>query len=504
MLDGFSSIITGIGGFLSDPIMIVYLACGVLGGMIFGAIPGLTATLGVSLMLPFTFHMSAAQGMATLIGIYVGGISGGLVSAILLNVPGTSASMVTCFDGSPLARKGEPAKALALGITSSLLGGLFSGFVMIMLSKKLADFALLFNSWDYFAMGIVGLSVVVALCSKDIIKGLLGACIGVFLTLVGVDPIDGTIRFTGGFWQLEAGLSELPVIMGIFVIPEVFSQINKINQNVTQVEINKKARIWPTWEMFKGQGRNLLISAMIGTGIGIIPGVGQSTASLLAYNQARSTSKHPERFGTGEPAGIVASETANNAVCGGALIPMLVMGIPGDMVTALLLGGLTMHGLIAGPLLFSRQPLLIGNIYVSYMLACIIMFVLFMVLMRFFIKVLSVPMNFLLPMIILMCIVGTMTNNNRIFDSIVFFSVGLLATVLVNCGITLQSVVLGFVLGKMLETNFRKAIIMNKGSLVSIFHQPIAACLLLLALVMIVGPLLKARLQKNKEVKVNE
>ena len=499
MLEGLNSIVSGIGGYISDPVMFVYLVCGVLGGMIFGAIPGLTATLGVSLMLPFTFHMTAAQGMATLIGIYVGGISGGLVSAVLLNVPGTSASMVTCFDGSPLARQGKPALALSLGVTSSLFGGIFSGLVMILLSKKLADFALLFNAWDYFAMGIVGLSVVVALCSKDIIKGLLGAAIGVSLTLIGVDPIDGTIRFTAGYWQLESGLSELPVIMGIFVVPEVISQINKINLNVTQVEVDKKTRFFPSLSMFKGNVKNLIISALIGTGIGIIPGVGQSTASLLAYNQARSTSKHPETFGTGEPAGIIASETANNAVCGGALIPMLVMGIPGDMVTALLLGRLTMHGLIAGPLLFSRQPILIGNIYVSYIIACIVMFVLFMILMRFFIKVLSVPMNFLLPMIILMCMVGTMTNNNRIFDSVVFLVVGLLATVLVNCGITLQSVVLGFVLGEMLETNFRKAIIMNKGSLLSIFQQPIAASLLILAALMIVFPVIKQRIAAKKD-----
>ena len=240
------------------------------------------------------------------------------------------------------------------------------------------------------------------------------------------------------------------------------------------------------------------ISSVIGTIIGIIPGVGQSTASLIAYNQARSMSKNPDTFGKGEPDGLIASETANNAVCGGAMIPMLVMGIPGDMVTALLLGGLTIHGLSAGPLLFTKQPELIGNIYVAYMLSCIIMFILFLVLMRLFIKVLAVPMHFLLPLIMLMCVLGTMTNNNRIFDSWVFLGVGLLAAVLTNCGISLPSVVLGYVLGKMIEKNFRTAIIANKGNLLSIFSQPIACGLLVVAALMVILPLITKRYRKNR------
>lgn len=497
-MEALNSLLLGLSGFMEDPAMLIYMIAGVLGGMIFGAIPGLTAALGVSLMLPFTFHMTPIQGMSTLIGIYVGGISGGLVSAILLNVPGTSASMVTCFDGSPMARQGKPALALSYGITSSLIGGLFSGIILILLSKKLADVALIFNNWDYFAMGIVGLSVVVALCSEDILKGLIGAVIGMALTMVGVDSVDGTARFTFGLWQLHSGLSDLPVVMGIFVVPEVFSQIRKIGQVAKQIPMEKSFSVLPKWSMFKGRIKTLGISSVIGTIIGIIPGVGQSTASLIAYNQARSMSKNPENFGKGEPDGIIASETANNAVCGGAMIPMLVMGIPGDMVTALLLGGLTIHGLSAGPLLFAKQPELIGNIYVAYMLSCIIMFILFLVLMRLFIKVLAVPMHFLLPLIMLMCVLGTMTNNNRIFDSWVFLGVGLLAAVLTNCGISLPSVVLGYVLGKMIEKNFRTAIIANKGNLLSIFSQPIACGLLVVAALMVILPLITKRYRKNR------
>lgn len=497
-MEALNSLLLGLSGFMEDPAMLIYMIAGVLGGMIFGAIPGLTAALGVSLMLPFTFHMTPIQGMSTLIGIYVGGISGGLVSAILLNVPGTSASMVTCFDGSPMARQGKPALALSYGITSSLIGGLFSGIILILLSKKLADVALIFNNWDYFAMGIVGLSVVVALCSEDILKGLIGAVIGMALTMVGVDSIDGTARFTFGLWQLHSGLSDLPVVMGIFVVPEVFSQIRKIGQVANQIPMEKSFSVLPKWSMFKGRIKTLGISSVIGTIIGIIPGVGQSTASLIAYNQARSMSKNPENFGKGEPDGLIASEAANNAVCGGAMIPMLVMGIPGDMVTALLLGGLTIHGLSAGPLLFAKQPELIGNIYVAYMLSCIIMFILFLVLMRLFIKVLAVPMHFLLPLIMLMCVLGTMTNNNRIFDSWVFLGVGLLAAVLTNCGISLPSVVLGYVLGKMIEKNFRTAIIANKGNLLSIFSQPIACGLLVVAALLVILPLITKRYRKNR------
>jgi len=313
------------------------------------------------------------------------------------------------------------------------------------------------------------------------------------LTTVGVDKLDGIARFTFGFYQLDNGLTELATIMGIFVIPEVFSQIQKIGQKTDKIEVDKKASVKPTFSMFKGCGKLLAISSVIGTVIGIIPGVGQSTASLIAYNQARSMSKHPEEFGHGSREGIIASETANNAVCGGALIPMLVMGIPGDMVTSLLLGGLTIHGLSAGPLLFSKQPELIGNIYVSYMVGCVIMFVLFLLLMRFFIRVIDIPMNFLLPLIMLMCVIGTMTSNNRVFDSWVFLAIGVLAAVLLNCGISLPSVVLGYVLGSMVESNFRKGVIANRGSVLSMFHHPIAVVLLIIAALLVVLPLIKSR-----------
>ncbi len=499
-METLTSLQLGFLAIVTNPHTILALLAGVFGGMIFGAIPGLTAALGVTLMLPFTYSMSPNQGITTLIAIYVGGISGGLTSACLLNIPGTAASIVTCYDGSPMVRKGEPGKALSYGITSSLIGGLFSGLALVMIAPQLAKAALICGSWEYFAMGILGMSIVVALCSDDLVKGFIGAIIGMLLAMVGIDPLSNVERFTFGFWQLGAGLDMLAALMGLFALTEILTQAKNIKNSIERVKYDKsKMSVIPTREMFSGMWKALSVSSIIGTIIGILPGVGQTTASMLSYNQVRSMSKTPEEFGKGAPEGIIASEAANNAVCGGALIPMMTLGIPGDMVTAILLGGLVIHGLAPGPQLFEFNPDFVGSIYVSYLLSCIVMFVMYMILMKFFIKVLSVPLNYLFPLILLMCVIGTITTHNRIFDSWVFLVVGVIGYILLNSGIALSPIVLGYVLGNIIELNFRTSIISYKGDVFSLFQRPIALALLALSVVMVVWPIMKKKRAAGKQ-----
>lgn len=501
-MEGFALLRYGFVELFSSPETFIYLIVGVLGGMIFGAIPGLTGALGVSLMLPFTFSMQPSQGLATLIAIYVGGISGGLVSSILINIPGTPASMVTTFDGAPMAKKGKPNLALSYGITSSLIGGLFSGIVLVFIAPKLATVALSFGPWEYFALGLLGLSVVVSLTSKDPVKGFMGCIIGMILSMIGYDALTSSERLTFGFWQLGAGLDDLAAIMGLFALPEILSKINRLGEKGEQIEV-EKASVFPTFKMFKGMGKVLSLSSIIGTIIGIMPGVGSATASLIAYNQARNISKTPEKFGTGHAEGIVASEAANNAVCGGAIIPMLTLGVPGDLVTAIMLGGMIVHGLVPGPQLFQQNQDVIGTIYVAYILACIIMFVLFIFMMRMFIKVVTIPTTYLIPMILLMCMIGTITANNRVFDAWVFYVIGIIGYLLINSGISLAPITLGFVLGGIVETNFRRAVIAFDGNILSLFTKPIAACLMILAILFMVVPIIKNWRQSRKMSKEN-
>lgn len=486
----------GLSGLWSDPVIALYIMAGVFVGMVFGAIPGLSAALAVTLGLPFTFAMTAEQGLCTLMGLYVGGISGGLISATLLNIPGTPASLVTCFDAAPMARSGRPGDALALGVFSSVVGGLFSALVLIVIAPPLSKVTLWFGPWEYFAMGIMGLSVVISLCSRDIIKGCMAAVFGILLSSVGLDEVSGASRFTFGYWQLSAGLNNLATLMGLFAFAEVMTQLRNLGVKSTQIPV-EKISLFPKYELICGHNKDFLVASIIGTFIGILPGVGSGSASLIAYNQIRQISKEPEKFGTGIASGIIASESANNAVTGGAIIPMLTLGIPGDVVTAILLGGLILHGLQPGPQLFTNNNTLIGVIFVGFIAANIIMYFMQMTLMQGFIKLMSVPFNYLFPSILIMCLVGTFSVNNRIFDSWVFLIIGILGYIFVNLDFSLPPLILGYILGPIVERNFRTAIISSRGNLGALFTRPIAVSLIVFGIFIAAWPYITRKKQKN-------
>ena len=493
-------IVSGINGLLGEPVIFIYLIFGIFMGMVMGAIPGLTASLAVTLMLPFTYSMTHTAGISLLIALYVGGISGGLISAILLNIPGTPSSLVTCFDGSPMARKGQAGVALSLGVFASFIGGIISAVALIFISPLMAKVALLFGTWEYAAMGIFGLCIVVSLTGNDVVKGLIAAVIGVVLKMVGIDTLSNVPRFTFGQWQLSAGLSMLACLMGLFAMAEILDQVRNLHQVSTVGECGK-VPAFPGKKVLKGTLGTFLSSAFIGIGIGILPGIGQSTSSLLAYTYNKNISKTPEKFGTGHPAGLIASETANNATCGGALIPMLCLGVPGDTVTAILMGGLIVHGITPGPLLFTRNVDLVGVVFIGYLLCNIIMYVMEWGLMKGFIHLLRIPMNYLYPIILLMCAIGTYSTNNRIFDCWVFLAIGILGYVLRKNQIPLAPIVLGYVLGNIVETNLRTAIVSTQGDIMPWFSRPISVAFLLAGIIMICLPIIRTSLKRKKEEK---
>jgi putative tricarboxylic transport membrane protein len=483
-MEGIASLQTGLLYLIQQPTLVVLVFAGVFFGIIFGAIPGLTGALAVTLLLPFTYSMVPESGLTLLVSVYVGAISGGLISATLLNIPGTPASICTTFDGSPMARKGRGGDALVLGTFASLVGGLFSGVCMIFVAPKLAKIALIFGSWEYFAMGVMGLCVVVSLCSKDRVKGLMSAILGLLLSMVGMDPVSSVNRLTFGNWQLNGGFDVLATLMGLFALAEVLTQAKTFNQKIEAIKV-QKVKLWPNRKMLEGSGRTFAISSIIGTIVGILPGVGSATASMLSYTQAQQISKQPEKFGTGHEEGIIASEVANNAVCGGALIPMMALGIPGDLITAVLLGALVVHGIQPGPQLFTNSGTLVGVIFFTYILANIVMYIMEMGLMRVFIKLLKIPLNYLLPLILLMCMVGAITANNRVFDAWTLFFVGVVGFVLINCDFAVAPIVLGFILGPIVESNFRTAVIASQGSVLPLFSAPIAVGLLVFGVLML-------------------
>ena len=495
----------GIGIFFGDPMAIMVLLFGVFFGLVFGCIPGLTATLGVILMTPFTFTMSPEQGMAMLIGIYVGGISGSLITAILINIPGTPSAIVTCWDGYPLAQKGQAGTALALGVGSSLVGGIFSAFALLLIAPQLSKVALMFGSWEYFAVILLGLSVVTLLTADDPAKGLLSAVLGLLFGAIGMDKVTGVKRLTFGMWQLDAGIAVIPILMGFFAIREIMLQVEKlapVEREILTSKEGKRPILPPKWTL-KGSLMPALVGSSIGTFLGMLPGVGQSTASIMAYNQTRQLSKTPEKFGHGSTQGIIASETANNAVNGGALIPLCTLGIPGDMVTAVLIGGLMIHGLQPGPLLFRTHPGLIGAIIIAYFVANIIMYVMEIGLMGVFIKIAQVPLSMLFTTILMTCVLGVFAASNRFFDVSILFVFGIFGYILTKGGFSFPPIVLGYFLGPLLERNFRTAMVASRGDFSSLFERPIASVVCIIAFIMFIWPFV-SKLVKMLSFKVRK
>lgn len=479
----FELFLTGFSAVLTLKTMSLILV-GVVMGLIFGAIPGLTATMAIAISLPITFGMGPIEGMSLLMGLYIGGVSGGLIPAILLKIPGTPSSIATTFDGYPMAKKGLAGQAFGYAIVFSFLGGLFSIIVLMLLAPPLAQFAVKFGPFEYFALTIFALTMISSLSGGSLLKGLLSGLLGIALAMVGSAPIDAFPRFTFGYNSLDAGFNLLPVLIGLFAISEIFQIAESKIMKQQSISYSLKGFGF-TFREFLGQGWNGLRSSLIGTGIGILPGIGGGTANIIAYVTAKNQSKHPDKFGTGIPDGVVASETANNAAVGGALIPLISLGIPGDTVTALLLGGLVIHGLTPGPLLFQNNGDVVYGIFAALIIANFAMIALLFWGMKIFTKVLSIPQYILLPIIIILCVVGAFGVNNRLFDAGALLFFGILGYVMLKFKFPVAPMILGFILGPIIETNLRRGLMYTKGDFLPFLTQPIAALFLGLALLSI-------------------
>ncbi|MDD6716717.1 MAG: tripartite tricarboxylate transporter permease [Firmicutes bacterium] len=441
-----------------QPLTILLIAVGTFVGIIFGAIPGLTATMAIVMFLPVTYSMTASQGISTLMALYIGGISGGLISAILLNIPGTPSSVATCFDGKPMADKGEAGKALSTGVVFSFIGTAIGIALLIILAPVLCDVALKFQAYEYCALAIFSLSMVIALTGHDTPKGLVSAVLGALLATVGLAPIDSRPRFTFGLYQLNNGFALVVLLIGLFAISEVMAYAENVrqDQNFTVKEDFKMKGLGFTAKEFVSNIPNAIRSALIGVGIGILPGIGGGVSCMISYTVSKNLSKQRELYGTGIMDGVVASETANNATIGGAMIPLLSLGIPGDAATAMLLGGLQVHNVSPGPLIYQNNGQVVYAIFFAMMVAAVFMLLFMMLGMKIFVSVLKIPKNFLLPVVVVLCGIGAIGNANMAFDTYVMVGFGLMAYLMKKAKIPSVPMILGFILGPMFEENLRR------------------------------------------------
>lgn len=490
-----SILVQGAMSVLSDPLTLGFIILGVFVGIIFGAVPGLTATLALIMFLPVTYTMTPVQGLSTLVALYVGGISGGLVAAILLNIPGTPSSIATTFDGTPMAAKGEAGKALGVGVVFSFVGTIFGLIMLVTISPLLASVAIKFGAFEYCAVAVCALALVISLAGRDLVKGLMGAFFGLMIATVGLSPVDSMKRFTFGLSELTSGFALLTILIGLFAITEVAKAAEEVRQKQDmRVETNVHIKGFGfTLKEFFGQKFNALRSSIIG----ILPGIGGAISGMLSYTAAKNQSKYPEKFGTGIMDGIVASETANNAGIGGALIPLLTLGIPGDAVTAILLGGLMVHNIAPGPLIFEKSGVVIYGLFVALFLSAIAMLFIELFGIRVFIRVLTVPKYFLLPIIMVLCAIGAFGNSNRIFDVYSIMGFGLVGYGMIKAKIPTVPVIMGIILGPIFEMNFRR-VAQLQGSGETLLSHPIAAVLTAVAVAALIFSFIMNRREAKK------
>jgi putative tricarboxylic transport membrane protein len=428
--------------------------------------------------------MDAGTGLAVLTGIYIGGTSGGLISAILLNIPGTPSSIATCLDGRPLAMKGLAGKALGVGIFCSFIGTVVSIAIMVFISPALAALTIKFGPWEYFTVTLFSLTLISGLVGKSLVKGLISAVFGMMIATIGLAPIDSAKRFTFGSVELSSGFTLLPVLVGLYAISEVLTaSAGGAGKDTTLLTDFKIRGLGFSFAEFKSQIGNIIQSCLIGVGIGILPGIGGSTSNLIAYSSVKNSSKYPEKFGTGIIDGIVASETSNNATIGGAMIPLLTLGIPGDGATAILLGGFMLHGLLPGPLLFQTNASVVYIIFAAMILSSFIMMLVMYAGMKGFVQILKVPAHILLPIIVVLCVIGAYAINFRTFDAWGLVLFGILGIIMQKYGIPLPPLILGFILESSFETNLRRGLEYSNGNFWELFSRPIAVLFLVLIVV---------------------
>ncbi len=475
-------------GFLqaSAPMSLVATALGALLGLVVGMIPGMTISTGIIIVLPLTFVLDPAFSIALLLGLYVGGMMGGSFSAILLNIPGTPSASATALDGYPMALRGEAGKALGTSIIAGFTGGMFSFLCLYFIAPNLAEIALEFRAADLFSLVLFGLTVICSFAARSLVKGLLSAVIGLLIVTVGLDPVMGTARFTFGDANMLAGIHFLTALLGLFAIPQLMDNLATPGNGAGQVTQTRFGSVLLRLSDLKAIRIPVSIGSATGAFLGILPGVGGPIAAFVSYDYAKKASREPERFGDGAIEGVAAPEAANNAVTGGALIPMMTLGIPGDPVTAILIGALLVHGLAPGPLLFLERGDFAYGVIFSFFWANIFNLVIALAGLRLLVKLLATPRALLMPTIAVLCVIGSYALRNSFFDVYVMFFFGLLGLAMRWLDMPVVPLLLALVLGGQLEEHLRVALTGSRGDVTVFFTSPFSLLFLCLAAVSVV------------------
>lgn len=472
---------------------IIGLLCGAIAGYFIGAMPGLTPTIGIALLIPFTYTMEPVPAIVMLVSLYMAAEYGGGITAILINTPGTPAAAATALDGYPLAKKGHAAKALGISIIASGIGAFISTILMILFATPLANITIRFSSPEYFCLAIMGLSVVAGLSSDTVIKGLITVTLAILITTIGIDPITGSFRYCFNY-NFMSGIPLVPAMIGLFAISECFFLMSK--KGSAADTISKVDGKLPSSKEIMSCRNTIIKGSVIGFIVGMLPAAGANVACWVSYNAARSSSKNKEMFGHGALEGIASAESANNSAVCGALVPLLTMGIPGSSATAVLIGALTIQGVTTGPLLFANNPEIPYSIFASLLLAVPLMMTMGLLGSRLFSLVTLVPNHILSTVVLGTAILGSYAINGNMFGVWIAMIFGIIGYGLRLTKFPLPSLVLALVLGQMCESNFRKSLLMGGGKLSIFITRPYAVVILILTIIMFTGPFIKSKLKK--------
>lgn len=465
-----------------QPNNLLAILAGTMIGMFIGAMPGLSATMAIALLLPLTYSLNPETGLAMLASLYLAAMYGGSIAAILLRTPGTPAAAATVLDGYPMAQKGLAGKALGLSLTASLIGGVMSSVALLTVAPLLGKIVLNFGPVEIFAVAVLGITIIGSLAQGSAILGLMSGALGLLLAMVGMDLTTGTPRFTFGYLDLFGGIDFTVALIGLFSIPQAVRLIVQGDHNAEQSVSSVRDRMLPNWREFKNLLPNSLRSGVIGIFVGLIPGTGGDTASWFAYNEAKRFSKHKAEFGTGYPAGIVAPEAANNAVVGGALIPTIALGIPGSSSTAVLLGGLMVHGILPGPTLMTDHGDVTYTLLWAVLFANVALFLVGVLFTRACVVVTRIPNRVVGPVIVVLSVIGSFAINNSVFDIGLMIAFGMIGLAFDSFRIPTPPLVIGLILGPILDTTLQQSLLIGGGSYWIFIDNPISATLLVFAL----------------------
>lgn len=488
LLDGLATAISGMN--------LLYCAIGVIFGMLVGVLPGLGPTAGTAILLPLTFTMTPTESIIMLSGIYYGAMYGGTITSVLINTPGETASVITCLDGYPLARKGRAGAALGVAAIGSFVGGLIALLGLLLVGPLVANQALKFGPPEFLGLILLGLSLVISLLGRSVVKGLMMALVGLLLSLVGMDMTSGAVRFTYGEYNLISGLDFIAISMGIYALTEVFTNLS-IDLTVVQ-KIPKIEKMLPRKEEVPIVTKSILRGSFLGFFLGLIPGLGAAIPAVMSYGLEKNLSKHPEKFGTGVIEGVAGPETANNAYSGGALIPMLTLGIPTSPAMAMLMGAFIIHGIVPGPTLYSQHPEVVWPVIASMFIGNVILVIMNLPLANVWAQLSRIPNKYLFPIIILLSLLGVYSINNNLFDVKVMIIAGIIAYFVKKADFPMIPLILTLILGDRLELALAQSMTMFRGDLTQIFQRPISLVLLSLTILsLLIGIFGKRRIKET-------